>query len=173
MIRTHTDDSTIVMQRDAFTLKTVSASPHNLGHLLIKWVRKPYMSHDSTIKESERSNPLCAINNLVRYHKVPWLDLFLQRTHCGECNDASDTNGAESGDVGTVWNLVRGMLVVEAVSRKKGNRDVVVLEDRNGRRGFAPRCVYIEGCHWFVAVELLQTSSTNDGDMNRSCEAQC
>jgi hypothetical protein len=69
------------MQCNAIALQTVSARPHHLGHILIKGVTKWNMSHYARLKEGERPNTLCPVNDLIWHDKISRLDGFLQTAH--------------------------------------------------------------------------------------------
>lgn len=60
-------------------------------------------------------------------------------------------------------------LVIFAVTGEEGNSHVVMLEDVDRRRWIAPWCFRIDCCDWDVSFELLETSTTNYGDVDRPC----
>jgi hypothetical protein len=125
------------------------------------------MAHHAALKESKRSDALGAINNLIRDDKVSGLDLLLQRPNSRESNDATDTDGSERRNVGAVGNLMRCVLVVEAVARQEGDRYVVVLEDRDRARGNSPGCGDVKGGDGSESFESLQSGATNYGNVDR------
>lgn len=55
------------------------------------------------------------------------------------------------------------------MSRKEGDRNLVVLEDVNRCRRVAPRSERVDCCNWDVAVELLESSSADHGNVNGAC----
>jgi hypothetical protein len=57
------------------------------------------------------------------------------------------------------------ILVVLAVSGEEGDRDIVVLEDMDGCRSVAPRSQRIDYCNGVVALELLETGSTDHSNV--------
>lgn len=146
------------------------ASPHNLRDLLIERVRKPDVSHNPALEESERTNTLGAIDDLVWDHEVAGLDLLLQRADGGEGNDAADAEGAESGDVGAVGDFMGGKGVVGAVAGEEGDGGVLVGEDRDGGGRCAPGSGDVQGGDGGVTFELLEAGSADDGDVNFTLE---
>lgn len=158
------------MHPDTLALKRMSASPHDLGDLLIEGVRKPDVSDNPALEESERAHTLCAIDNLVRDHEVARLDLLLQRTDSGEGNDAADAEGAEGRDVGAVGDFVGGEGVVGAMAGEEGDGSILVREDRDGGGWGAPGSGDIQGGDGGVAFELLEAGSADDGDVDFTLE---
>jgi hypothetical protein len=77
------------MKSDAVALERVSALPHNSGQTFIERITKAHVRNETTLEESKRSNALRAVDDLVRYDKVTWLDFFLERTNRGERYDGS------------------------------------------------------------------------------------
>jgi hypothetical protein len=148
----------------------MSASPHDLGDLLIKGVRKPDVSDNPALEERERADALGAIDNLVGNDKVAGLDLLLQRADGGEGNDTADTEGAEGCDVGAVGDFVGSERVVGAVAGEEGDGGVLVGEDRDGRGRGAPGSGDVQGGDRGVTFELLETGSADDGDVNFALE---
>ena len=79
---------------------------------------------------------------------------------------------AEGGDVGLVLDLMRGKLVGETVTREEGDGDVLaggrgrMVQDADGRRGLAPRCVDVESRSKVEARQRLDASAANYGDVN-------
>lgn len=158
------------MHPDTIALKRMSASPHDLGDLLIEGVRKPDVSDNPALEECERADALGAIDDLVGDDKVAGLDLLLQRADGGEGNDAANTEGAEGRDVGAVGDFVGSERVVGAVAGEEGDSGVLVGEDRDGGRRGAPGSGDVQGGDWGVAFELLETGSADDGDVNFALE---
>lgn len=105
-------------------LKAVTKLSHNSTKLLVKGVCKANMANHTLLKESERTNALGTINNLVRHHEVPGLDLLLQTSHRRERNNGSHTQRAQSSNVGTGGNLVRCNLMVQSMAREESDGDV-------------------------------------------------
>jgi hypothetical protein len=110
------------VEHHALALHVSRASLDNLSQLLVERVRKSNMA----------DNALCAIDNLVRDHKVHGLDLLLQRADGGEGDDRSDTEMAESSDVGAVRDFVRRKLVVHSVAGKESHVYTIVGENGDG-----------------------------------------
>lgn len=137
MERTHADEGSVVVQRHAFTLQAVSALAHNLGNALVEGVAEGNVADNTTLEECERADTLGAVNDLVWDDKVAGLDLLLQAADGGESNDCTDTDGAESGNVGACGDLMRGDLVVGTMTAEEGNGDglvvVSVVEDGDRR----------------------------------------
>lgn len=146
------------------------ASPHNLRDLLIERVRKTDVSDNPALEESERTNALGAIDDLVWDHEVAGLDLLLQRADGREGNDAADAEGAESGDVGAVRDFVGGEGVVGAVAGEEGDGGVLVGEDRDGGGRCAPGSGDVQGGDGGVPFEPLEASSADDGNVNFTLE---
>lgn len=125
------------------------------------------MADNAILKEGKWPDALGAIDNLVRDHKVHWLDLLLQRAHGGEGNDTSDTEMAESSDIGAVGNLVGRKLMIQAVTGEEGNVDAVVGEDGDGRGGSSPRRDGVDDGNGLVAVELRKAGATDNANVDR------
>jgi hypothetical protein len=132
------------VQDNTVTLKAVSALANHLGDTLIEGVTEGNVSDNTTLEESPWTNTLSAVNDLVRNDKIAGLDLLLETANSGESNDATDTNGAQSGDVGAGGNLMGSDLVVGAVAAQEGDGDdlaivlALVVQDGDGRGGVAP-----------------------------------
>lgn len=132
------------MQNNTVTLQAVSAFADDLSDTLIEGVAERNVCNGTTLKVGPWPHTLSTVNDLVGYNKVAGLDLLLQTADGGESNDATDTDGAQSGDVGTSRNLVGGDLVVGSVTAQESNSDnliivlAVVVEDSDGGGGFAP-----------------------------------
>ena len=148
----------------------MSTSPHHLGDLLIEGVRKPDVSDNPALEESERAHALGAIDDLVWDHEVAGLDLLLQRADGGEGNDAADAERAESRDIGAVGDFVGREGVVGAVAGEEGDGGVLVGEDRDGRGRCAPGSGDVQGGDRSVTFELLETGAADDGDVNFTLE---
>lgn len=125
------------------------------------------MPNNPSLKERKRPNPLRPINNLIRYHKVHRLDLLSQRSHGRERNHTSNTQAAQSSDVGTVGNLVGRELVVQAVTREERDVVTVVGEDADGGGGCAPGGDGGYGGDGGEAIEGGEAGAADNGDMDR------
>lgn len=163
---THADESALVVKHYALALHMRRTSLDNLSQLVIERVRKSNMADNTTLEEGKRPDTLCAIDNLVRNHKVHGLDLLLERTDGREGDDASDTEMAESSDVCAVRNLVRRELVVHSVTGKERHVHAIVGEDGDGRGGSAPRRDGVDDGNGLVAFELGQASAANNTDVD-------
>lgn len=104
----------------------------------IKWIGKSNMSYNTRLKERERPDTFGTIDNLGRNDKILGLDLFPQTADGRECNYRSNTDRAQSSNVGTIGNLCRGKFVVEPMTGEKGDGfSGGSLQDGYRRRGFA------------------------------------
>lgn len=163
---THANESALVVKHHALALHMRRASLDNLSQLVVERVRKSHMADNTTLEEGERPNTLCAIDDLVRDDKVHGLDLLLERADGREGDDASDTEMAESSNVGAVGNLVRRKLVVHTVTGKESHVHAIVGEDGDGRGRSAPRRDGVDDGDGLVAFELGQAGAANNADMN-------
>jgi hypothetical protein len=136
--RTHADQSAAVVQDNTVTLETVAALAHHLGNTLIEGVTEGDVSDNAALEESPRPYTLGTVNDLVRDDEVAGLDLLLQTADGREGDYATDTDGAQSSDVGAGGNLMRGDLVVRAVAAEEGDGDdlavvlTLVVQDGDG-----------------------------------------
>lgn len=163
---THANESALVMKHHALALHMRCASLDDLGQLPVEGVRKSNVADNTSLEESKWPDTLCAIDNLVRDHKVHGLDLLLERADGREGDDASDTKVAESSDVGAVGNLMGRKLVVHAVTGKESHIYAIVGEDRDGRGRSAPRCDGVDDSNGLVAFELGQAGAANNTDVD-------
>lgn len=157
------------MQRHTIALHGGSALLDDLDNLGVEGVAKGHMTDKAALEEGEWANALCAVDDLVRDHKVHGLDLLLQGAYSAEGNDAADTNVSQSGNVGASGNLVRCILVVCTVAGKESDRNAIVLEDENGGGWLTPRRLGVQLCDGGVAVDLVETGTANDGNVDRAC----
>lgn len=138
-LRTHANNSAPVVQNDAVTLQAVSALPNDHGDTLIEGVTEGNVGDNTALKEGPWANTLGAVNDLIGDHEVAGLNGLLQTADGGESDDAADSNGAQSSDVGASGHLVRGNLVVGAVAAQERDGDglvvVLALVVENGDRG--------------------------------------
>lgn len=104
------------MQSHTLALKRMSTLLYNLGEVVVEGVAEAYMAHHAALKEGERPDALCAVDDLVRNHKVPGSYLFLQAPDGGEGDYSADTDRTQRCDIGTVFNFVRRELMVQAVT---------------------------------------------------------
>jgi hypothetical protein len=158
------------VQRNALALHARRALLYHIDDFAIKRVAKRYVTYESALEEGKGADSLGAVDDLVRDDEVHGLDLLLQGAHGAEGDHAAHADVAERGDVGAGGNLVRRILVVDTVAGEEGDGDVVVLEDQDGRRGLTPWCLRVELCDGRVPVDLVEASTANDGDVNRSCK---
>ena len=135
------------MQHHPLTIQRVAALPHNIPHTIIKRIRKRHMQNEPALKESERSNTLRPVDNLIWNHKVARLDLLGKTTRGAERNDTSDTKFSEGGNVRAHRNFSRVMLVVNAVPGQESDGDRFagrrrrVFKNSDIRARLAPWCV--------------------------------
>jgi hypothetical protein len=136
------------------------------------------VSDHALFEEGEWPDALGTVDDLVGNNKVARSDFLLQRADSGEGDDGAHANVSQRSDVGLVFDLMRGMFVVETVSREEGDRDRlaggggVVLKDADGRRWLAPRRVNVEGRSKLEARERRDASAANYGDVYWCC-MQC
>jgi hypothetical protein len=126
------------------------------------------MSHDAALEKRKRSHPLGAVDDLIRHHKVAWLDLLLQGADGAEGDDAAHAEGAEGGDVGAVRHFMRRERVVRAVAGEEGDGDRIVREDGDGRGGGSPGGGWSEGGDGGEAFEVLKAGAADDGYVDGS-----
>lgn len=100
------------MESHSITFQAMPTCTNDFGDTLIKWVREANVRHRTTFKKCPWSHTLSPIDNLIRDHEIPRLDLLLKASYCREGNNCTDTNGAESCNVGASRYLVRSNLVV-------------------------------------------------------------
>lgn len=160
------------MHDNTLSLQRVSALANNLSDPLIEWVRKANVSDNAAFKEGEWSNALGSVDNLVWDDKVAWLDLLLKGTDSRERNDAANTDRAEGGNIGAVWDLVWCNRMVSAVTGKKGNDGILVLEDSDWRRWSTPRRLYLQIGDWSEAINLREASAANNSDVDWAWEEE-
>jgi hypothetical protein len=141
----------------------VTASTDDLGDLFVEGVGEADVADYSSFEERKRPDPFGAINDLIRNHEISRLDLLSQASDGRKGDHTSHTETPQSGDVGTVRDLVRGELVVEAVAREEGDGGVVVLEDGDGGGGGTPGCLYVELGDGDEAFEGLEAGAAYDG----------
>lgn len=164
------------MENNAITFQAVSTLTHNLGNTLIEGVTKGDMSNYTAFKVCPRPHTLGTVNDLVRDNKVPRLDGLLKTADSGEGNDTPNTDRAQGGNVGTGRDLMRGNLVVRAMSAEEcdGNGLVVVLAlvvqdgDRRGR--FTPGGRNGERGNLSETRKLTEASATDDSNTDGACE---
>lgn len=158
------------MQDDTVTLQAVSAFADDLGDTLIEGVAEGNVGNHTTLEVGPWPHALSTVNDLVGDDEVAGLDLLLQTADSGESNDATDTDRAQSGDVGTGRNLVGSDLVVSTVAAQESDSDnlvivlAVVVEDGDGRGGFAPGSRDGQRSNLGESRELTQTSATDNGN---------
>lgn len=72
----------------------------------------------------------------------------------------------ECRDVSARGYLMRCQLMVLSVSRKEGDGYTIVLEDLEGCRRVAPGCQRVDSGNGCVAINLRETSTAYDGDVD-------
>lgn len=158
------------MQDDTLTLQAVTALPDNLGDTLIEGVTEGNVGDNTTLEVGPWADTLGAVDDLIGNNKVARLDSLLQTANGRESDDATDTNGAQSSDIGASGHLVRGNLVVGAVTAQErdGNGLVVVLalvvedSDRGGR--LAPGGRDVQRSNLGEPRKLAKASAADDSD---------
>ena len=165
-VLTHADDGTLVVHNNTISLQRVSALANNTGNLLIEWISKADVSDNATLEEGEWSDALGSVDDLIRDDEIARLNLLLERADSRESDDAANTDGAECGNVGTVWNLMWCDGVVCAVAGKEGNDGVLVLEDGDWGGWASPWSFNVQAGNSGEAIELLQTGSADNGDVD-------
>lgn len=55
------------------------------------------------------------------------------------------------------------------MSRKEGDGNLVMLEDVDRCRRVAPGSERVDCCDWYIAIELLKSSSADHGNVNGPC----
>lgn len=156
------------MQRHTVALHGGGALLDDIDNLAVKRVAKGDVADEAALEEGEGADALGAVDDLVGDHKVHGLDLLLEGADGAEGDDAAHANVPQGGDVGAGGHLVRRELVVGAVAGEEGNRDAVVLEDEDRGRGLAPGRLGVQLGDGRVAIDLVEASTANDGDMDRS-----
>ena len=132
------------MQNDALPLQRVATLSHQSRDAFVKGVSEWDVADDPILEESERPDPLGAVDDGIRDHEVAGLDLLTETAHGAEGDDGAHADGPEGGDIGAGGDLVGGMLVVDAVPGEEGDWDWFaragggVLEDDDWRSRFAP-----------------------------------
>jgi hypothetical protein len=118
--------------------------PHQSRDAFVKGVSKWDVANDPVLEECEGPNPLGAVDNGVRDHEVAGLDFLAETAHGAKGDDGAHADGAEGGDVGAGGDLVRGVLVVDAVPGDESDWNWfagawgAVFEDDDWRGGLAP-----------------------------------
>lgn len=109
------------MQSNSISAEYRSASYDDSRKSFIKRVCKGNMALDASLKERKRSDPLGAIDDLIRDDKVPRLDVLPQTAHCRKGDDGPDAQGSECGDIRSAWYLVRCDLMMQTMSCQERN----------------------------------------------------
>lgn len=179
---THGDNGAGVVQPDPLALQSMPTLPHDLRKRCVKRIREHDVPHHPALEERERTNALCAIDDLIRHDKIPGFDFLAQAAHGGEGNDGAHAEFAEGGDIGARGDFVGGEFVVETVAGEEGDWNGQagggggVLEDGDGRRRFPPGGGGIDCGYGGEAGEGLEASAADYGDVDRffviSVEAQ-
>lgn len=152
------------MEDNTITFHASSAGLDDIGKLGVKGISETDMADNAPLEEGEGADTLGAVDDLVRKNKVHGLDFLLERANSREGNNASDTNASQSGNVGTVRNLMRGKLMVNTMSRQEGDVGAVVRKNVNWGCSLSPRSSRVQESNRFVTFKLTQTSTTNNGD---------
>lgn len=154
------------MEDDPIAFQVLSTGLDNLCEVAIEGVGKTNMTNHSLLEESERSDAFGAIDDLIREDEVHRLDLLLQGADGSESDNAAHTDMTQGGYVGTVGDLMRCKLMVNAMASKEGNIGSLVGKNLNrGRRG-APRCDGVQSSDRLEAFKLAQASAANHSNVN-------
>lgn len=169
-LRTHADNGALVVQDDTLTLQAVAALPDNLGDTLIEGITEGNVGDNTTLEVGPWANTLGAVNDLIGNHEVAGLDSLLQTANGRESNDAADTDRTQSSNVGAGGNLVRGNLVVEAVTAQERDGDglvvvlALVVEDSDRGGGLAPGGRDVQRSNLGESRKLAKASAADDSD---------
>lgn len=163
---THADDGSLVVHSNTLSLQGVSALANNSGDLLIEWISKANVSNNATLEEGKWSDALGSVDDLIWNDEIAWLDLLLEGADSREGNDAANADGAEGGNIGAVWNLMWCNGVVGAVTGEESHDRVLVLEDSNWGGWLSPWSVDVQAGNWGEAIELLETGSADNSDVD-------
>ena len=119
------------------------------AEFLIEWVRKGHMSDDTFFKKCPGPDPFSPIDNLIRHHKIPRLDLLPQTSHRAERNNCAHAYEPQGGNVGAARDLAGMEFVVQAMPREKGYRVRTMrgVQDCDGRGGITPRRPNAKDCN--------------------------
>ena len=160
------------MQGDTLALQAVAALAHEFGQLDIKGVAKANVADHALLEVCEGADALGAVDDLVRDYEVARADLLLERADGGEGNDGAHAEVSQRSNVGLVLDLVGRKLVGKAVPREECDGHILagggrrVVEDADGRRRLAPRCIDIERCGEREAGQRLNAGAADDGDVD-------
>lgn len=169
------------MQDNTVALQAVSALADNLGDTFIEGVTEGNVSDHPALEVGPRPHTLGAVDDLVGDDKVTGLNFLLETADGGEGDDAADTDGAQSSNIGTSGDLVRGDLVVRAVTAQEGDSNglvivpALVVQDGDGGGGFTPGSRDRQGGNLSKARQLTEPSAADDGDGDRAyaiCDCQ-
>ena len=140
----HTNDRPLIMQNDTLPLQRMATLPYQRRDAFIKRVSKRDVANDSIFKEREWPDPLGAVDDGIRDHKVAGFDFLTETAHSAEGDDGAHADGAEGGDVGAGGYLMRGVLVVDSMPGEEGDWDWFacagggMFQDDDWGGGFAP-----------------------------------
>lgn len=169
-LHTHADNSTPVVQDDTFALQAVTALTDDLGDTLVEGITEGNVGNNTTLEVGPWADTLGTVNDLIGDNKVARLDGLLQTANGRERNDAADTNGTQGSNVGASGHLVRGNLVVGAVTAQEGDSNglvvvlALVVEDSDRGGGFAPRGRDVQQSNLGESRELAKASAADDSN---------
>lgn len=169
MYFTHDNNSTLLVKDDTLTLHTMRALLDYLSQLVVEGVRESHMTYKAALEKGERTDTLGPVDDLVGNDKIHWLDLLPERADGREGNDAAHTNVPKRGNAGTRRDFVRRKLVVMAMASEECYRYTIVAADEDGRRGKPPRCLGIDRGYRLKSLDLAETGTTNNGDVDGLC----
>lgn len=169
-LHTHADNSTPVVQDDTVTFQAVTALTNDLGDTLVEGVTEGNVGNNTTLEVGPWADTLGAVNDLIGDNKVARFDGLLQTADGRESNDAADTNGAQGSNVGASGHLVRGNLVVGAVTAQEGDSNglvivlALVVEDGDRGGGLAPGGRDVQRSNLGESRELAKASAADDSN---------
>lgn len=164
----HADDGTLGVEDDAVALHVGGARLDDVRKTGVEGIREADVTDNAALEECEGTNALCSVDNLIWDEEVHGLDLLLEGPDGAEGDDGADADVAQSRDVGARGHLVRCVLVELAMPREEGDGRAVVLDDLDRRGGESPGRLGVQGSNWGESIDLAETGSANDGDMNRA-----
>ena len=163
------------MQCNPVTLQAVSTGSHNIGNPGVKRVCEWNMGNHSLFKECPWPETLGTVNYLVRHHKVSGLNFLPQATDGRECNDGTDTDGTQGGDIGTGRDLMWRQLMVKTMTTEECNCNklaggrALVVKDGNRGRGVTPRCRDRQRSNLSEARQLTKSCTANNSNADGVC----
>ena len=166
------------MQCNPFALQAVPTGSHNISNPVVERVCEWNVGNHSLLKECPWPETLGAVNYLVRHHKVSGLNFLPQATDGRECNNGTDTDGTQGGDIGTggdfMWRqlMVKTMTTEECNSNKLAGGRALVVKDSNRGRGVTPRCRDRQRSNLGEARQLTKSCTADNSNADGVCIPQ-